>query len=211
MSVTAVYGWSCAAVPFGAWIVTKGCAVSSGVSPPHHVTSPRPVARQYVNCNDAGEYPLQNGSSAPFHLSIAAPPASAVSDVTTCASSESDVDPAVARATVLRLTQVPSPCASAARFSALASLMSASVHGVVAGPIFNVVAPARATSVSASTPPGVVVPGSGPFARTSRNGSVGGAAEMEPAATATTSAARAARIRRCTTRYPLAHERAIAG
>ena len=47
--------------------------------------------------------------------------------------------------------------------------MSAAVQATVAGPILRYVAPAEATSARASAPPGVVVPGSGPFASTIGN------------------------------------------
>ena len=113
----------------------------------------------------SGRYPLQNGSSAPFHIAIAAPPASLSSVVTTCARSVSLAKPGFACATVLRLTQVWRLFAAAARFCCFASSMSAAVQATVGGPVLRYVAPPEATSANASRPSGVVVPGSGPFAR----------------------------------------------
>ena len=89
--------------------------------------------------------------------------------VTTCARSASRGEPGVAWATVLRLTQVWRRFAAAARFCCLGVLDVRGCPGDVAGPILRYVAPAEATSASASRPPGVVVPGSGPFASTIGN------------------------------------------
>ena len=91
-------------------------------------------------------FPDQNGSSTPFHIAIALLPGSAFSEPTTCCSRRSPAEPAVAVATVLRFTQVERPFAAAAWSSAFAAVMSAGVHGVVAGPIFSIVTPAAATA-----------------------------------------------------------------
>ena len=107
LSVTGLYGARSETVPRGASIVAQRWLWSSHGSPPHQLGSPRLVDRQYANCSAEGAIPLQNGSSAPFHIPTPEPPVgSPVSVVTTCCRSESVDEPGVAWLNVLRLTQV---------------------------------------------------------------------------------------------------------
>src|SRR5215216_5510537 len=150
MSVTALYGARSGAVPFGAWIVTHRCSSSAGSS--HQLASPREVAIQYANCSWAGVTLAHHGSSKPFHIASALAEGSASRSPITLRSHASLSVPGLASLRVARFIHVYRPRAAALPFHSIASGISSSHLGLVAGPTCRRLTPAAAPSPSASNP-----------------------------------------------------------